>query len=167
MAIKDLTPERIRSLLRYDPETGEFWRPHPTAQVLAYPKVGCVDGKGYTQISVAGHQLYAHRLAFVIMEGRWPKGAVDHKDGNTKNNRWVNLREAQRSVNQQNIRKAKSHNHSGLLGVHKCNSTINPYMARIKPPGEKTRYLGSFPTPEAAHAAYLEAKRELHEGCMI
>jgi hypothetical protein len=167
MAIKDLTPERIRTLLRYDPETGEFWRQHPTAKVRANPKIGCTDSNGYIKIGVAGHQLGAHRLAFAIMTGAWPKGEIDHKDGNRRNNQWSNLREVSETVNQQNRRKANTTNHTGLLGVHKCNSTINPYMARIKAPGEKTRYLGSFPTPEAAHAAYLEAKRELHEGCMI
>ena len=39
--------------------------------------------------------------------------------------------------------------------------------ARIKHPTGKKLYLGSFPTPEAAHAAYLAAKRKLHAGCTL
>lgn len=31
----------------------------------------------------------------------------------------------------------------------------------------KTHHLGSFDTPERAHAAYLTAKRKLHDGCTI
>ena len=28
-------------------------------------------------------------------------------------------------------------------------------------------HLGGYPTPELAHAAYVQAKRRLHEGCTL
>lgn len=31
----------------------------------------------------------------------------------------------------------------------------------------RTRVLGTFETPEAAHTAYVAAKRQLHEGCTL
>ena len=31
----------------------------------------------------------------------------------------------------------------------------------------KREHLGMFATPEAAHAAYVEAKRRLHPGCTL
>jgi hypothetical protein len=40
------------------------------------------------------------------------------------------------------------------------------YMARIRVGGILHR-LGTFKTPELAHAAYLSAKREMHSGSTI
>jgi len=63
-------------------------------------------------------------------------------------------------VNLQNIRRARSDNRSGLLGVARDKTG---FRAVIKVAG-KQKYLGTFPTPELAHSAYLSAKRLLHEG---
>lgn len=65
----------------------------------------------------------------------------------------------------QNQRKARVDNVIGLLGVthHPKN---NKFQARITL-DKRTQSLGYFKTPEAAHAAYVEAKRRLHEGCTI
>ena len=40
----------------------------------------------------------AHRLAFLYMKGYIPK-LIDHKDRNGLNNKWNNLREANKSTN--------------------------------------------------------------------
>ena len=40
------------------------------------------------------------------------------------------------------------------------------YAAKIMKNGNTT-YLGKHRTPEKAHAAYLKAKRTMHEGCSI
>lgn len=40
------------------------------------------------------------------------------------------------------------------------------FMAQIKAPGRR-KFIGYFADKYAAHAAYLAAKREHHEGCTV
>lgn len=97
------------------------------------------------------------------MTGGWPTNEIDHKNGVKDDNRFGNLRQATHLLNQQNQRKAQRKNKAGLLGV--C-AKRNGFMASIKVNG-KNKWLGSFSTPELAHAAYVAAKRKFHEGCTI
>ena len=73
------------------------------------------------------------------------------------------LRDLPQRINNQNIAKARAHNTTKHLGVKKNN---DKWGARIGLDG-KSFWLGTFDTPELAHAAYLEAKRRLHAGCTI
>jgi hypothetical protein len=97
------------------------------------------------------------------MTGAWPAGQVDHLNGARTDNRWTNLREATAAVNSQNQRVAYPRNKSGFLGVRafRAGWTAQITVAR------KQVYLGNFSTPEAAHEAYVKAKRELHAGCTL
>ena len=119
---------------------------------------------GYILISVDGRQYQAHRLAFLWMTGRLPSQMIDHINGDGKDNRWTNLREASPRVNVQNQRAARADNGLGLLGVYQNHKR---FMARITTHEKRNKYLGTFDTPEQAHEAYLAAKREYHEGCTI
>ena len=83
---------------------------------------------------------------------------VDHINGDTADNRWANLRPATRSENMQNRRVANSNSKTGLLGAK---PSRNAFRAQIKISGRCVN-LGTFSSPEAAHAAYLTAKAELH-----
>ena len=158
---EQLTQSRLKELLHYDPETGIFtWR---------VGRPGCAAGKatgskhrtlGYVQIGVDRKILYAHRLAFLYMTGVWPVEQVDHVNGDRADNRWINLRQVSHSENMQNIGGPRADNTSGLLGV--CwNKRDSNWNAQIKAHGRRVN-LGGYPTPEAAHAAYLKAKDELH-----
>lgn len=75
-------------------------------------------------------------------------------------NRWDNLREATRTLNQENVRRARRDNSTGFLGVRRMKSN---FQANIRV-GGRSKNLGTYPTPEQAHAAYVEAKRRLHPG---
>jgi hypothetical protein len=99
----------------------------------------------------------AHRLAYLYMTGRCPADQIDHKDGNRSNNCWDNLREATGSQNQCN-RPARRTNKLGLKGVHKRRYG---YRAELKGDGRRID-LGSFPTAEAAHEAYVAAAKQFH-----
>lgn len=83
----------------------------------------------------------------------------DHKNGNTLDNQRHNLRIATRSQNKQNSKKYRN-NKSGFKGVS-FHRRIGKWMAAIQVNG-KPHYLGYHPTPEAAHAAYCAAAKELH-----
>jgi hypothetical protein len=75
------------------------------------------------------------------------------------------LREADNALNMQNQRRPNRANKSGYLGV--CfNKSAGKWQAAIGV-NKKVRYLGLYQTPEAAHRAYLTAKRELHPGGML
>lgn len=169
MAKADLTAARLRELLQYNPETGEWLRLQASGKRLTRPdSVGPVRGQGnwlgYKQISVDGHQYQAHRLAWLYMVGQWPNGQIDHINGDGKDNRWSNLRDVEPRVNTQNQRTARKDNRLGLLGVY---PNHNRFMARISTPEKRNKYLGTFDTAEEAHEAYLKAKRQFHEGCTI
>ena len=90
------------------------------------------------------------------MTGTWPKAEIDHIDRNGLNNRWFNLREASRSQNAGNT-KTHTDNKTGFKGV--C-PNHKRFSAMINE-GGKTKYLGTFDTPEEAHEAYMQAARDL------
>jgi hypothetical protein len=149
----EITQSRLRELLSYDPQTGE-WRNRATGRA-----VGTID-HGYIRIKVDCQKHYAHRLAFLYMNGEWPPQSVDHKDTNGLNNKWSNLRLATKAQNGAN-RGAQNSNRSGTKGVSFCVAT-GKWRADIKPAG-KTINLGRFDSIERASEAYAAAA-EKHYG---
>lgn len=95
--------------------------------------------------------------------GTQPCGQIDHINGDKTDNKLSNLRDVAQAINRQNQKHANAGSGTGLLGVSKRK---DGYSARIGV-GRKSVWLGLFKTPEAAHAAYLSAKRDAHEGCTI
>ncbi len=81
---------------------------------------------------------------------------VDHRDRDPLNNCVSNLRRATRAQNHMNTRRPV-HNSSGFKGVswHKARGM---WRASISI-GNRTRHLGHFDDPEAAHRAYVEAAK--------
>jgi hypothetical protein len=156
-----MTPDYLRSHLAYDPETGIFrWHVRrrgirPDSDVAGYQ---APDRRCY--VTIDGVRYFAHRLAWFYVHGRWPSVAIDHIDGDPSNNRLANLREATLSQNQHNQRSGARKGTSRYLGVHWAARRSN-WVASIKHQG-KTIYIGAFPTEEAAAAAYVERKRQLH-----
>jgi hypothetical protein len=155
-----VTHEQLRAHLRYEPETGQFTRLIRTSQNTRVGDIaGCKQNAGYWVINLLGRPYLAHRLAWLYMTGQWPH-EIDHIDGDRLNNRWSNLRNVTRQTNNENRRAANRNSRTGRLGVQPNGSG---FMARITHNGV-ARYLGQYPTPEAAHAAYAAAKQELHKG---
>lgn len=163
---RTLNAERLRELLHYDPDTGVFTRRIKTALSSRMGEiVGSVNQRGYLVTSI-DHRLYRlHRLAWLYVHGLWPVAEIDHIDGNPKNNRIANLRDVSRPVNTQNMRRPTKRNTAGFLGVS-WKKRQQRWVAQISVFG-KTRFIGYFDSADAAHAAYLGAKRALHPGCTI
>lgn len=163
MAKADLTAQRLRELLDYDPETGRFtWRVKSGHRRAAGMLAGGKPAKnGYLRVGADGGVYFAHRLAWLYVHGEWPRGDIDHMNGNRTDNRIANLRDVSRSINLQNRR--SSHMEGRLLGT--C-LTSGKWIAQIKI-NRKVYYIGAFATEAAAHEAYVAAKRKLHEGCTI
>lgn len=164
-ATSALSSGKLKTILNYDPATGHFTYLVKThARVVIGARAGTVGRDGYRTISVDSAEVPEHRAAFLWMTGCWPAEGmeVDHIDGVRDNNAWSNLRAIPKYANLQNRKKARIDSSTGLMGVMPNGSG---YTARIKLPGHKQKTnLGTFKTPEEAHAAYLKAKRELHEG---
>lgn len=163
-----LTQHRLRELLHYDHETGVFtWLVATNGRRRVGERAGHTNPYGYVRIKVDRVLYSAHRLAWLWMTGAWPtEEQIDHRNGVRSDNRWVNLREVSRSINLQNRRTPNRKNIStGLLGVSQRNSGQG-FQARIRFENKEKR-LGTFPTAELAHQAYLAAKRQLHPGCTI
>jgi len=161
-----ITAEFVREYISYDPETGVLLRVKDTPCYRA--KKGSECGRfcrGYLRTMLDGREYMNHRLAWLLSHGEWLDGQIDHIDGNKINNRLANLRVVTNAINQQNLRSPKSSNKSGYLGVS-FNKQKQRWVSAINTPGKRV-YIGLFSTPELAHAAYLQKKRELHVGCTI
>lgn len=160
-----LTVERVHELLDYNPTTGILtwrgggFRGHRQPGVA----VGSMSSNGYLCFQIDRKKYTVHRFVWFWWYGEWPSVDIDHIDGNRTNNRIANLRTATRTVNCQN-RRATSRNSTGLLGASL--DRRGKYVAQIASDG-RTYNLGRYETAEEAHAAYLAAKRRLHEGCTI
>lgn len=158
--------DTLRRVLDYDTETGLFrWR---ETSKFSERKPGDIAGHtcatwGYVLIGIARRSYRAHRLAWQYVHGAPPTDEIDHIDGDRTHNAIRNLREATKSLNQQNLKRARSNNLSGMLGVSNNGRRFN---ARIKVDGKVLRS-AQFDTPEEAHAAYLDMKRQHHEGCTL
>jgi hypothetical protein len=150
----ELTQARLRELLDYNPESGEFtWRVS-RANTTVGGRAGTIDMHGYWVIGVDGKGYKAHRLAFLYVHGYLPK-EIDHVDRNSANYRIANLRPASRRQNLANCRRKKK---SGFKGVHPCG---NRWQARIRRNGIY-EHLGVFATAQEAHAEYCKAGRALY-----
>ena len=158
-----ITQERLRELAHYCPETGQFTHLQSDRRKKARMPAGSMRQDGYVYIMFDGQRALAHRFAWLYMTGEWPTQEIDHIDGNKANNAFGNLRQVSRRTNTENQHTAKRTSTTGLLGVIRHPSG---FVARIVSEG-KRKYLGIFETPEAAHEAYVQAKRELHQGCTI
>lgn len=163
---QELQHERLIEALDYDKETGIFtWKIKPRNAVY----VGDVAGHrnkitGYCSIIFDKKYYPSHRLAWFYVTKNWPD-VIDHIDGNRANNAFVNLRNGDVKLNAQNKRNAQRNNKSGFLGVEEITKGLL-YRARIRA-GKQLIQLGCYKTPEEAHKAYLDAKREHHAGCTI
>ena len=112
-----ITAETVRELLSYDPETGVFkWKVRVSKKVRIGDIAGHARADGYCVIRIRGKFYLAHRLAHLMMTGSWPNGDIDHINGSTSDNCWVNLRDVSRRDNLKNSRR-RNDNTSGVTGV--------------------------------------------------
>lgn len=119
---------------------------------------GGLSPKGYVRIMLWKKLHMAHKIIWAFTYGSWPSNLLDHKDGNKANNNPDNLREADNSKNQHNVKSRGRNSSSGLLGVHKHGDR---WSAKIEVKGIGKKWLGCFDDPEEAHAVYMAAKKEL------
>lgn len=159
MATHDLTSERLREKISYDPDTGEFRHKIAHGSAVAGGLCGRVNRDGYRQISVDLRLYSAHRLAWLYVYGMWPDGFIDHINRLRDDNRIKNLRVVSRAENNQNTKLFRT-NTSGYRGVT-WDSRGKKWRASITV-NNKKRSLGSHNTKLLAYEAYLFAASSLH-----
>jgi len=142
-----LTQGELKNLLSYDPMTGDFtWlvkRGSVNIGDIAGTETWGVNNlRKYIQISINNRLYKAHRLAYLYMTGKLPKYTVDHDNGNSLDNSWVNLNDVPQAVNVKNQKLANT-NTSGYTGINQLSS--GRWRARINIKGVTT-HLGTFST---------------------
>ena len=146
---KQVTPEFLATILRYDQLTGILtWRARPLEMFSHEGRGGqkknhsrwntvfageiafsYMNVCGYWVGKIFGQQYSAHRVIWALVNKEWPEDQIDHINGDRSDNRYVNLRAVSRLENSQN-QKIASDNSSGLLGVGLC-SNKTKWFARI------------------------------------
>ena len=142
----------ISDEVSYDPNSGKFFWIKPKNGRKVGAEAGSVNTTGYRIICVNRKRYLAHRLAWFLHYGEWPRSDLDHMNGVKDDNRIDNLRECSKSQNQMN-RKAKGYSY------HKASKK---WQARIGH-GNKETYLGWFDSESDAKQAYEDAKMEYHK----
>lgn len=158
--------ERLKEVINYNPDTGEFvWiKPRRPGMPVGNAAGTLKNSDGYLNVKIDNRLYRGHRLAWLYVYGVWPAGQIDHINGVRADNRIANLRDVSSKENTHNQRTAHRGSKSGVLGV-----TVKPngkFVADIRHNGKK-KHLGYFSTAEDAHAAYVKAKREFHEGATL
>lgn len=172
MSVKnDLTFSYVKECLFYNPDTGVLtWnhRPREHFKTDALYKIfiskcagkvaGWVTSFGYINIRINGRAYKAHRLAWLLSNGKWPDNFIDHINGDRADNRLCNLRDVDKFQNAQNIARP-SNNTLGFIGVAKVSKGVG-YRAQIFFRGESI-HLDRFLTIEEAVEAREKAQIEL------
>ena len=152
----------VESILQVDCEAGKaVWisptKYHPD---LFGQEAGCArptrSGKFYWHIKIDRIPYKRADIVFLCAHGRWPSMMLDHKNGDSLDDGADNLREATTHQNAWN-HKGRAKKSDLPLGVR-----LTPggrYSARI---GHMNKLitLGTFGTPEEAHAKYMTERKE-------
>lgn len=154
-----MSQERLREILDYNPETGDFtWKIQLSSKTTIGKVAGSIKESGYIYIRINGQDYLAHKLAWFYMHGEWIR--IDHKNSHGSANWLSNLRPA---TSQENNRNSTVHFNSisGIKGVYQIPS--GSYCARIVVDGQFI-HLGTYKTiGEAQNARQTAAKQYFGE----
>lgn len=152
-------PIGSKDLLSYNPDTGELVRKqrmgnYPCGSVAA----SLTYNKKYLKVKVLGSDYLQHRVAWFLHYGTQPPDVLDHINGDGRDNRILNLREATTSTNQMNI-KATSKSTTGIKGIFPVRGGTL-YRAEVCINGK--RYQKHAADPTKLEAWVVQKRNELH-----
>lgn len=135
--------EDCKNLSRFD------WYLHKGAYAARTRRKDDIGVEGNTR------RIKMHRIIMGAKESQ----KIDHKNGDTLDNRRDNLRFCTNSQNAWN-RGISKRNTSGFKGVSQ-NRRSKRWQSIIEIDGE-SRYLGTFDTKEEAYTVYVKVAKEIH-----
>lgn len=163
-----ISVETLRELLDYDELTGALrWKARDARWFKsggdrqwngrhAGNRLTCIDKtNGYICFTLFDKPYRAHRAAYAIHHGVWPKNQIDHINGIRDDNRILNLRDVSNQENSKN-QKRSSRNTSGVVGVYWCNKE-DKWRSQIAVVG-RVKTLGAFTNKLDAIAARKQAE---------
>jgi hypothetical protein len=173
---KPPSPSVLRQLIDYDPETGALvWRVRDVsfftdgkrsaldamnswnARYAGKPALRFKANDGYFKGAILRKKYLAHRVAWAIFSGAWPKNEIDHINGDRLDNRIANLRTATSQENSKNTA-LRSDNKSGTIGV--CWSACRlRWLVQVSQNGKQKR-IGYFKSKDEAIEARAKANIE-------
>jgi hypothetical protein len=159
MAVEFLTHpvDDMREHFSYDPLTGDIIN-IKRRMGLKPERVGfsalrpCVNGHFY--VSFRRKVFLASRFAWALHHGEWPSFEIDHRDGDTHNNKLLNLRELTSSQQKRNRKPY------GKTGVKSTHIHQNGFRASLTV-NKKRVDLGVFANLSDANSAVIEAEKRL------
>jgi hypothetical protein len=152
-----LTRDYLKMILEYNPDTGVFKYIKSTGGKLVGSRAGSNHVSGYRYITCNSISYREHRVVWLYIYGTWPKGQLDHINGNKSDNRINNLREVS---NKENCRNKISHKNGRLLGTS-YHKQSKKWCAFIHNKTLKKIHIGLYLTEQEAHEAYLLKRMEL------
>lgn len=156
--------EFINSNFDYEPDTGDLYRLGLRTSEWHYvrPKLLYSGSRvNNPQVRIDKHcVLYTANICYFLKTGSWPKEEVDHKDRDPTNNKWGNLRLANKSM--QGMNQTRFLTRKYLPGVSfSTKNQLNPYISKIGHKGCRI-YLGCYATEMLAHEAFRTKYQELY-----
>lgn len=155
-----LTFERLRDVLSYCRYSGSFiWKVNK-GNVRIGDVAGTTGKDRYVRIRIDRKRYFAHRLAWLYVNGKWPCFEIDHINRDPSDNSYTNLRDIPHHENKQNM-VAQKGNRSGIKGIT-WDATNKVWKSRICLKG-KDEFLGNFKSPQDAEKAYSIAANKVHK----
>lgn len=162
----------VSDLFIYEPDTGHLrWK--NAAGMGGRIKAGTIAGSIHTDqdgyksrhVSIQGKQYIGSHLAWAWMTGEWPKNTIDHKNLNSLDDSWNNLREANNSQQKRNNRKRKD-NKTGYKCVTRYEDPRyrdgKHYRWLVTVNGKRIQSSERFLTAQEAYTAYCARLPALH-----
>jgi len=154
---QELTQAKLKEIIDYNPVTGIF-----TNKITRNNKAkqgnraGSLRLDGYMAVVINYKTYKLHHLAFLYMNGELPNNDVRHKNRNTLDNSFNNLKISSRSESMRTPTKKMNRESIGLKGVYYC-PYGKCYRAYFRHNKNKIE-VGRYSCPKEAHQAYLDAK---------